>query len=154
MTGASCIVEGETIVNRWTEKPRCVAYQGDVLLVCKGSGYGALARLAQKSAHIARQFMALQNLPNLDKTFNYYLAVSVVDNIKKDARGLIVGIARDAVLQQDVMMPSLAEQAVIGTFLCNLDVVITVQADKIKALRLHKKGLMQGLFPSIEEVGE
>ncbi len=154
MTGASCIVKGETIVNRWTEKPKCVAYQGDVLLVCKGSGYGTLARLAQKRAHIARQFMALQNLTALDKKFNYYLATSVVENIKKDARGLIVGIARDSVLQQDVMIPSLAEQTAIGTFLCNLDEVIAVQADKIEALRLHKKGLMQGLFPSVEEVDE
>lgn len=154
MTGASCIIDAETIVNRWTEKPKCLAYQGDVLLVCKGSGYGTIARMAQKQAHIARQFMALQNLPDLDKTFNYYLAISIVENIKKDARGLIAGIARGAVLQQDVMIPSLTEQATIGDFFSNLDGIIKAQGKKIEALKLHKKGLMQCLFPSIKEVGK
>ena len=154
LTGASCIVKGETIVNRWTTKPRCIAFKGDVLLVCKGSGYGTVAILAQDKAHIARQFMALQNLSNLDNTFNYFLAISVVDNIKRDARGLIVGITRNAVLQQDVMIPSMAEQTAIGTFFRNLDELITAQAKKIETLKLHKKALMQGLFPSAQEIME
>ena len=34
MTGASCVIEGKTIVNRWTLTPKCIAYKGDVLLVC------------------------------------------------------------------------------------------------------------------------
>src|SRR5699024_174188 len=45
MTGASCIVKGETVVSRWTQTPRCYAYKGDTLLVCKGSGSGAVVRL-------------------------------------------------------------------------------------------------------------
>ena len=60
MTGASCIVDDKTVVSRWTTKPRCMAYKDDTLLVCKGSGSGAVVKLAQKEAHIARQFMALQ----------------------------------------------------------------------------------------------
>ena len=47
MTGASCIVDGKTAVSRWTTMPRCFAYYGDTLLVCKGSGSGAVVMLSQ-----------------------------------------------------------------------------------------------------------
>lgn len=46
------------------------------------------------------------------------------------------------------------EQQKIADCLSTLDELITAQAKKIEALNTHKKGLMQGLFPSIEEVGE
>ena len=44
------------------------------------------------------------------------------------------------------------EQQKIADCLSSLDDVITAQAQKIEALKTHKKGLMQGLFPSLEEV--
>ncbi|MEH6931932.1 restriction endonuclease subunit S [Bacillus sp. JJ783] len=152
MTGASCIVGKETIVNRWTTVPRCLAEKGDVLLVCKGSGYGAIAVLAQDKAHIARQFMALKNLPNLDKVFNYYLLNSVIENIKKDARGLIAGIARDAVLKQKISIPLLEEQSRIGTFFAQLDNLITLHKRKLDGLVTLKDGFLQQMFPAANEV--
>lgn len=44
------------------------------------------------------------------------------------------------------------EQEKIANCLSAADALIATQADKIEALKSHKKGLMQGLFPSIEEV--
>lgn len=46
------------------------------------------------------------------------------------------------------------EQQKIADCLSSIDDLITEQAKKIDALKVHKKGLLQGLFPSIEEVGE
>lgn len=46
----------------------------------------------------------------------------------------------------------LKEQQKIADCLSALDVRITAQTEKIEALQAHKKGLMQGLFPSAEEV--
>jgi type I restriction enzyme S subunit len=46
------------------------------------------------------------------------------------------------------------EQQKIADCLSALDERITAQAEKIEALKLHKKGLMQGLFPSAQEVIE
>jgi len=43
------------------------------------------------------------------------------------------------------------EQQKIANCLTSLDELITTQAQKIEALKAHKKGLMQGLFPSAEE---
>jgi restriction endonuclease S subunit len=41
------------------------------------------------------------------------------------------------------------EQQKIASCLSSLDALITAQVEKLELLRLHKKGLMQGLFPKI-----
>jgi type I restriction enzyme S subunit len=46
-----------------------------------------------------------------------------------------------------------AEQRGIATCLSSLDALITAETQKHEALKTHKKGLMQQLFPSPEEVG-
>lgn len=45
-----------------------------------------------------------------------------------------------------------AEREKITACLCSLDALITAQSGKLDGLRAHKKGLMQQLFPSPEEV--
>jgi type I restriction enzyme S subunit len=44
------------------------------------------------------------------------------------------------------------EQQRIGECLTSLDDLIAAQTQKLDALKTHKKGLMQQLFPSPEEV--
>ncbi len=46
------------------------------------------------------------------------------------------------------------EQRKIADCLSSLDDLITTQTQKNEALKLHKKGLMQQLFPAVEEVKE
>lgn len=53
-----------------------------------------------------------------------------------------------------IPLPTEKEQKKIADCLSVLDLLITAQAEKIEALEGHKKGLMQGLFPSIEELGK
>jgi type I restriction enzyme S subunit len=45
-----------------------------------------------------------------------------------------------------------AEQQRIASCLSTLDALITAETQKHEALKTHKKGLMQQLFPSPEEV--
>ena len=45
------------------------------------------------------------------------------------------------------------EQQKIADCLSSLDDLITAQTQKIDALKTHKKGLMQQLFPTLDEVG-
>jgi type I restriction enzyme S subunit len=42
-----------------------------------------------------------------------------------------------------------SEQEKIASCLSSLDELIAKQAEKIEQLKLHKQGLMQGLFPKI-----
>jgi type I restriction enzyme S subunit len=43
------------------------------------------------------------------------------------------------------------EQQKIATCLSSLDEIISAQSQKIETLKLHKKGLLQGLFPGVNE---
>ena len=151
LTGASCIENGYTTAVRWTENPRCIVEKGDTVLVCKGSGYGGIATVNQEKAHIARQFMALKvKKYELDNKFNYYLLNSVVENIKADARGLIAGIARDAVLKQEIVVPYLNEQRKIGEYFSNLDNLITLHQSNYEKMVSTKKSMLNKLFPQDE----
>ena len=47
--------------------------------------------------------------------------------------------------------PKVKEQQKIANCLSSLDALISEQAEKFEQLKLHKKGLMQGLFPKIKE---
>jgi type I restriction enzyme S subunit len=49
--------------------------------------------------------------------------------------------------------PDDEEQRTITSCLSSLDDLIAAQSDKLEALKTHKKGLMQQLFPAPEEVG-
>lgn len=53
-----------------------------------------------------------------------------------------------------IPLPKEKEQQKIAECLSSLDNYIVAQADKIEALKSHKKALIQGLFPSVQEVIE
>lgn len=55
-------------------------------------------------------------------------------------------IAKDF-LKQHILVPSLTEQQKIASCLSSLDDLIAVESAKVEALKDHKKGLMQQLFP-------
>mgnify|MGYP002567534559 CR=1 FL=1 len=146
MTGASCIVNGETVVSRWTQTPRCYAYRGDTLLVCKGSGSGAVVKLSQEKVHIARQFMSLRPNEKMTSDFCYYLTVFLSDKIKQNATGLIEGIDRGTVLNQTVFLPPLHEQKKIASYFSKLDFVLSSQEIMLERIMNERSGLMQQLF--------
>ena len=146
MTGASCIANGETVVSRWTQTPRCYAYRGDTLLVCKGSGSGAVVKLSQEKVHIARQFMSLRPNEKMTSDFCYYLTVFLSDKIKQNATGLIEGIDRGTVLNQTIFLPPLHEQKKIASYFSKLDFVLSSQKIMLERIMNERSGLMQQLF--------
>ena len=50
-----------------------------------------------------------------------------------------------------IPLPEEEEQQKIADCLSEIDTIITEQSNKVEQLKAHKKGLMQGLFPSLEE---
>lgn len=110
ITGASSLTETGVILNRWTEIPRNFANLGDVLLVCKGSGYGKTVICDIEEAHIARQIMAIKKALLLNMGFVRYFLNASFDLIKSKGQGVIPGIDRGSVLQLLFPLPPLAEQ--------------------------------------------
>lgn len=110
ITGASSLTDTGVILNRWTETPRIFANLGDVLLVCKGSGYGKTVICDIEEAHIARQIMAVKKTSLLNMDFVRYFLNASFDLIKSKGQGVIPGIDRGSVLQLPFPLPPLAEQ--------------------------------------------
>ena len=101
---------------------------------------------AQGKVHIARQFMALQAGESLTKEFCFYLALYLSDRMKRSVTGLIEGIDRNTVLNQDIFLPTISEQKLIVAFLSKLENNLTIQDDILNALLRLRTALMQQLF--------
>jgi type I restriction enzyme, S subunit len=59
-----------------------------------------------------------------------------------------LSIDNDVLFQMPVLLPSPKEQQKIADCLSSLDDLITAENQKLDALKAHKKGLMQQLFPA------
>jgi type I restriction enzyme S subunit len=68
------------------------------------------------------------------------------------AGGIVQNISSDIVYKTVLPHTSLKEQQKIADCLSSIDEAIAAQSQAIDLLKLHKKGLMQQLFPSVEEV--
>ena len=111
MTGASNIVNDELVVNRWTPYPKNISKYGDLLIVCKGSGFGKTVINHIGDVHIARQFMAIKDI---SKTIDLSYVRLVLDGnfelIKSNGQGLIPGIDRPTIRNMLLPLPPLNEQ--------------------------------------------
>lgn len=62
-------------------------------------------------------------------------------------------LSKEDILSFCIKIPKkIEEQQKIADCISSIDDLISAQIEKIEALKQHKKGLLQGLFPSIEEV--
>ena len=90
-----------------------------------------------------------------DQTLPEFFKFKIVDKQFVYKLGLISpgGAGRNRVMSKadflklKVFLPKLDEQQKIADCLDSVDALITAQARKVEALRAHKKGLMQQLFP-------
>jgi len=89
-------------------------------------------------------------------TDDYFIfLLSQLIDLKKHCGGAIPSVNKTTLESIEIPFTVISqEQRKIADCLSALDTLITAQAKKIEALKVHKKGLMQGLFPSVEEVGK
>jgi type I restriction enzyme S subunit len=81
---------------------------------------------------------------------SYYLNNAKKHDIAQMAQGIaVVHLYPNQLKTLQLQIPSPMEQVKIASCLSTLDSLIKIQAEKIEQLKLHKKGLMQGLFPKM-----
>jgi type I restriction enzyme S subunit len=83
--------------------------------------------------------------------FSYYLkSPQLIGQFRRFSQGIVkdtLNLKYPAFAQISALIPSYAEQQKIADCLSSLDELIAAQAQKVEALKTHKKGLMQQLFP-------
>ena len=99
--------------------------------------------------------LARQKEMKLTVGFGGYLFKSdwIRKQIQREAQGAkVLGISATRISNVQISYPSNPkEQQHIVACLSSLDDFITAQTEKIEQLKQHKKGLMQGLFPKIND---
>lgn len=108
LTGASNIEDGNIIINRWTESPKAIANQGDLLFTCKGT-VGKTTILNLSEVHIARQIMGIRTL-GASILYIKLFVESQITYLKSKAKSMIPGIERNNVLNLCIPVPPLEEQ--------------------------------------------
>lgn len=141
ITGASNIIDGSVIINRWTACGKTFAHRGDILLTCKGT-VGTMAILQEEIVHIARQVMAIRPIGNLYAPYIQLVLETMVEDLKAAAKSMIPGISRNDVLASLFPVPPLNEQHRIIAKLKEVDPYIH-QYEKSESILRH----MDNIFP-------
>ena len=120
--------------------------------------FGAIARHAgTEKVALSKYYDIFYCDDSVDVKFceNYFKSFSMIDFYNKVAIGSLIEKRRvhfSQFLRFEIRFPSLPEQQKIADCLSYLDELISAQSNKIDVLKAHKKGLMQQLFPSVDEV--
>jgi type I restriction enzyme S subunit len=123
-----------------------------ILFVCIGSTIG---KVAQNRHHCSTNQQINSVVPNLDNYdgFVYYALSGMTEKIANLAGIQAVPIVNKSLFSSvELAVPELPEQMRIADCLSSLDQTIFTNTQKLDALKTHKKGLMQQLFPPPEEV--
>ena len=135
----------------------CNIYPGDIILSKMGD---PVARACLIPSNHKRYVMCSDGIRLVvdEKKFNKFFIYSFINSaqFRRLAEKAATGSTRkrigiDELKNQSVAVPRLIEQQKIADCLSSLDDLITAQSQKIAALKTHKKGLMQQLFPSSDE---
>jgi len=122
--------------------------QGTLIVTLQGS-IGRVA-VTQYDAYIDRTLLIFEEFfKPTEKLFFAYVIQNLFEIEKEKAPGgIIKTITKESLSDFVVKLPSRAEQQKIADCFSSLDDLISAQTQKIDALKTHKKGLMQQLFPA------
>ena len=118
---------------------------GDILVALYGANSGDVA-LAKIEGAINQAILCLRSESSNPFIYQFlsHRKSWIIDTFLQGGQGNLSG---EIVKSIALAFPSLPEQQKIAKCLSTLDEVIAAQARKLDALKTHKKGLMQQLFP-------
>jgi type I restriction enzyme S subunit len=151
-TGPSDYTNDLSVVGKWTVRGANTGREGDILVTVKGSGVGELLYLKLDEIAIGRQLMAIRPRSAYGKFLFHSLALQRQRFVALASGNLIPGLSRSDILNLTASFPEQVEQQAIAELLSSLDSLITIQNQKVSALKAHKKALVQKLFPAVDEV--
>ena len=105
----------------------------------------------QKECLIDNNAVGLKAIDGVADDYFIYLLSQLID-LNKHCGGAVPSVNKSTLEEIEVVVPDPDEQVRIADNLASLDDLITAQTQKLAALKSHKKGLMQQLFPVLDEV--
>ena len=155
----SKFISTEGAVRKFTNEGRCIAKKGEILMVLSDVPNGrAIAKSflidEDHTYTVNQRICKIKPRKNVSKFLLYIIDrnefyLSFDDGVNQ------TNLRKEDVLSCPVILPpEREEQKRIADCLSSLDDLITVQAQKIDALKIHKKGLMQQLFPTLSNESE
>jgi type I restriction enzyme, S subunit len=133
-----------------------LASKGSLLILVRGSMLFKRVPICITERDVAfnQDVKSIRPKRGVDTRYLLYHLIASESRIAINATGIGAGKIDTEHLKSLVIgSPSSGEQKAIADCLTALDTRITAQAAKLDALRTHKRGLMQQLFPAAEGVG-
>jgi type I restriction enzyme S subunit len=130
-----------------------VLHPAGTVLISRDAGVGKSAVMGISMAVSQHFIVWICNPSLLSNWFLYHLLQKMKPVFERNATGsTIKTIGLPFFKALCVSVPSLPEQQRIADCLTALDAFITSATQELETLKIHKKGLMQQLFPSAEAV--
>jgi type I restriction enzyme, S subunit len=144
---------------KYTELKRFAVQPNDIIMSCSGT-MGKFSIVPEHSIKVVinQALLKLTVKSGYDISFvkaTLELPLNQNKLLSQSAGGAIKNVVEVAQIKEIILsIPSLKEQQKISSFLSSTDDLIYAQSQKVEAFKLHKKGLLQGLFPNVNTVNE
>jgi type I restriction enzyme S subunit len=142
--------------DKFNELKRFSVLPNDIIMSCSGTmGKFAIVPRDSKKGVINQALLKLTVKKGYDLRFikaTLEFPINQEKLLSQSAGGAIKNVVSvDQIKEIGLYIPSLHEQQKIADCLSSIDELITAQSVKLEALKAHKKGLMQQLFPNIDD---
>ena len=126
--------------------------KGDILIALYGANSGEVA-LSKIDGAINQAILCLRHETNNAFVYHYFTHMKnrIISKYIQGGQGNLSG---QIIKSVNLYFPKTEEQQKVADCLSEIDTMITEQSNRLEQLKIHKKGLMQGLFPSLEEADE
>lgn len=130
-----------------------VLHREGTVLISRDAGIGKSAVMSVPMA-VSQHFIAWTCKPHLlSNWFLYHVLQTAKPYFERAATGsTIKTIGLQFFIVLTFRVPALAEQQRIADCLNSLDNLVTAETQKLETLKTHKKGLMQNLFPTLQNL--
>ena len=134
-----------------------IAKKGSILILVRGSMLFKRVPICIAGIDVAfnQDVKALEVDASINTSFLLYQLSAFQARLPINETGIGAGkIELDHLKGFELFIPDTPEQQRIALCLSNLDALITAETQKLDALKTHKKGLMQQLFPVMDAKAE
>ena len=135
------------VVSQYTTKPTKYCNDGDILFCVRGSSIGRM-NISDDTYCIGRGVASIRAKKNKSTTnYIYALLQNKLETIIGFANGSTFPNISSVELKKSIIkVPKLEEQEKIASFFSLIDDKISLQGEKVEALKDYKNGMMQKIF--------